>query len=59
MHSVHFDIDGNNGLIFKSKDGFGKVKIAVVGTWKDHEMSKEDFDLLLGELEGLRERLYI
>lgn len=57
MHSVHLDFDGANGLVFKAKEGFEKVKLVVSMTVKEIEMDLKDFDLFLSELEILRDKM--
>lgn len=49
MHSVHYEIEeGTSSISFKAKEGYGKVKLVILGPSREHEMSFGEFDSFLG-----------
>lgn len=58
MTSVIIECTGNEHWIFKSTIGSDKVKVLFPPNVKELELTREELDDILGELEGLREKMY-
>ena len=58
MSSVIIECNGNEHWVFKSIIGSNKVKVLFPTNVKELELTREELDDILGELEGLREKMY-